>query len=142
MDNWIRWAGRPPITAPGGSLPVIDPPVPERIALRPTPEEFANPTVAGSLWRSGPKSLFGDRRARSVGDILTVVIEIEDEAEISNETTRARSGFRRGQRHRGLWAATDRRRDPARCKHAGPRRQRRGGRRSLRARVRSAARKT
>ena len=82
----------PPITAPGGSLPAIDPPVPERIALRPTPEEFANPTVAGSLWRSGPKSLFGDRRARSVGDILTVVIEIEDEAEISNETTRARSG--------------------------------------------------
>lgn len=82
----------PPITAPGAALPIIDPPVPERIALRPTPGEFADPTVAGSLWRSGPKSLFGDRRARSVGDILTVVIEIEDTAEISNVTTRARSG--------------------------------------------------
>ena len=82
----------PPITAPGAALPVIDPPVPERIALRPPPEEFADPRLAGSLWRSGPKSLFGDRRARSVGDILTVVIEIEDEAEISNVTTRARSG--------------------------------------------------
>lgn len=82
----------PPITAPGASLPVIDPPAPERIALRPTPEEYSNPTLAGSLWRSGPKSLFGDRRARSVGDILTVVIEIEDTAEISNVTKRARSG--------------------------------------------------
>ena len=82
----------PPITAPGAALPVIDPPVPERIALRPTPEEHADPMVAGSLWRSGPKSLFGDRRARSVGDILTVVIEIEDEAKISNVTKRARSG--------------------------------------------------
>jgi len=25
----------------------------------------------GSLWNSGPTSLFGDRRARSLGDILT-----------------------------------------------------------------------
>ncbi|NWG92702.1 MAG: flagellar basal body L-ring protein FlgH, partial [Parvularculaceae bacterium] len=29
--------------------------------------------TAGSLWRSGPQSLFGDRRARKVGDIVTVL---------------------------------------------------------------------
>ena len=33
------------------------------------------------LWRSGPESLFGDRRARTKGDIVTVLIEIDEEAE-------------------------------------------------------------
>ncbi|QPH53091.1 flagellar basal body L-ring protein FlgH [Pontivivens ytuae] len=52
----------------------------------------AEPTYSGaSLWRSGPSSLFGDRRARTLGDILTVVIEIDEEAEISNATDRSRS---------------------------------------------------
>lgn len=46
----------------------------------------------GSLWSSDPKSLFGDRRAKKVGDILTVVIEIDDEAQLSNTTSRQRSG--------------------------------------------------
>ncbi|MEM7212467.1 MAG: flagellar basal body L-ring protein FlgH [Pseudomonadota bacterium] len=82
----------PPITAPGAAQPIIDPPVPERIALRPAQREQTDTRMSGSLWRSGPKSLFGDRRARSVGDILTVTIEIEDTAEISNTTTRGRSG--------------------------------------------------
>ncbi|PHR57713.1 MAG: flagellar basal body L-ring protein [Robiginitomaculum sp.] len=44
-----------------------------------------------SLWSSSPKSLFGDRRASQLGDILTVVIEIDEEAELQNSvsTTRA-----------------------------------------------------
>ena len=46
----------------------------------------------GSLWRSGPESLFGDRRARKIGDILTVVVEIDDNAEIKNRTERKKSG--------------------------------------------------
>lgn len=44
-----------------------------------------------SLWRSGPASLFGDRRARNLGDIVTVVIEIDDKAEIRNSSERNRS---------------------------------------------------
>ncbi len=48
--------------------------------------------TTGSLWQSGPSSLFGDRRARRRGDILTVVVQIDDEGEISNTTNRARSG--------------------------------------------------
>jgi flagellar L-ring protein precursor FlgH len=36
--------------------------------------------------------LLGDRRAIQQGDILTVVIEIDEEAEISNATDRSRSG--------------------------------------------------
>ena len=51
------------------------------------------PTYAdGSLWHSGPSSLFGDRRAAIMGDILTVVIDIADEASISNSSQRGRSG--------------------------------------------------
>ncbi|EDM73068.1 flagellar L-ring protein precursor [Roseobacter sp. AzwK-3b] len=45
-----------------------------------------------SLWRAGRTSLLGDRRALQKGDILTVRIEIDEEAEISNSTSRSRSG--------------------------------------------------
>lgn len=45
-----------------------------------------------SLWSAGQRSLLGDRRASRQGDIMTVVIEINDSAEISNTTARGRSG--------------------------------------------------
>jgi flagellar L-ring protein FlgH len=45
-----------------------------------------------SLWSGGRSSLLGDRRAEKKGDILTVVIEIDEKAEISNDTSRTRSG--------------------------------------------------
>ena len=45
-----------------------------------------------SLWSGSPQSLLGDRRAVQRGDILTVVIEIDDKAEISNTSGRSRSG--------------------------------------------------
>lgn len=82
----------PPMTAPGAQAPVIEPPLPQRVALAPPPPPPSTVRQSGSLWQSGPKSLFGDRRARNLGDILTVMIEIEDTAEISNTTSRSRSG--------------------------------------------------
>ena len=48
------------------------------------------PANYASLWHSGPESLFGDRRARNIGDILTVNIEINDSAQVDNRTERAR----------------------------------------------------
>ncbi len=45
-----------------------------------------------SLWSRSQSSLLGDRRAMSRGDILTVVIEIDEKAEISNSTERSREG--------------------------------------------------
>ena len=45
-----------------------------------------------SLWDGGRQSLLGDRRATNRGDIMTVVIEIDEKAEISNSTDRSRSG--------------------------------------------------
>ena len=47
---------------------------------------------SSSLWSGERQSLLGDRRAMKKGDILTVVIEIDEEAEISNDTARSRSG--------------------------------------------------
>ncbi len=45
-----------------------------------------------SLWSRDRASLLGDHRAQQAGDILTVVIEINDKAEISNTSKRGRSG--------------------------------------------------
>ena len=51
-----------------------------------------NSSVTPSLWTGERGSLLGDRRAIQRGDILTVVIEIDDSASISNSTDRSRSG--------------------------------------------------
>ncbi len=60
---------------------------------------YANPTVEmaslsasdqSSLWTAGEAALLGDRRAARRGDILTVVIEIDDQAQFDNESARAR----------------------------------------------------
>ena len=50
------------------------------------------PVDRSSLWSGGQQSLLGDHRASRKGDILTVVIEIDEKAEISNDTERSRSG--------------------------------------------------
>lgn len=62
------------------------------------PEDLPPATVTdgSSLWTGGTQSLFGDRRAASRGDILTVVIEIDDSASISNSTGRSRNGEQSG----------------------------------------------
>ena len=58
----------------------------------PLDAEADTPTDEASLWTAGRSSLFGDRRAGRRGDIMTVVIEIDEKAEISNSSGRSRSG--------------------------------------------------
>ena len=50
------------------------------------------PGAEYSLWTDGPDSLYADPRAARAGDILTVVIEIDEKAEISNRTGQSRQG--------------------------------------------------
>jgi flagellar L-ring protein precursor FlgH len=59
----------------------------------PTPAPVAYEAGApNSLWRSGSRSFFNDQRASTIGDILTVSIEIDDSAQVSNSSDRSRSG--------------------------------------------------
>ncbi|SDY44423.1 flagellar L-ring protein precursor FlgH [Jannaschia faecimaris] len=51
-----------------------------------------DPLRAASLWTGGRQSLLGDQRAGQRGDIMTVVVEIDERAEIDNATNRSRSG--------------------------------------------------
>lgn len=61
----------------------------------PMPEElpFVAPqrAEASSLWGSNTRSFFGDNRAKEVGDILTVVIDIDDRAQLKNDSERSRA---------------------------------------------------
>jgi flagellar L-ring protein precursor FlgH len=57
----------------------------------PAPKEGADKRHANSLWSPGSRAFFKDQRASDIGDILTVVININDNAQLSNETTRSRN---------------------------------------------------
>ena len=75
-------------TNPANVTPNEDMP---NVTMFETPPEVLWLDDTPSLWRETKVSLFGDQRAQSVGDILTVVIEINDSAEFSNATNATRS---------------------------------------------------
>ena len=82
--------GRPPELTPIAATP-------DRVAMvtYAIPQEIDRsprfPGADASLWSRDRGSLLGDRRAMQQGDILTVVIEIDEGAEISNSGGRSRS---------------------------------------------------
>lgn len=86
--NAARRAMAPPQLQPVGTPAALtggdqqSMPRPEPVAY-----ESARPN---SLWRSGSRSFFNDQRAARIGDILTVEIEIDDSAELSNSSNRSR----------------------------------------------------
>jgi len=89
-SSWdrLRWMGdQPPLssienpTTKPGYKPVQMP--------MPTPQPAVyNPN---SLWRNGSRAFFKDQRAQQVGDILTVAVNINDQANFEDETQRSRS---------------------------------------------------
>lgn len=57
----------------------------------PMPAAYEKPTNANSLWRPGSRAFFKDQRARRMGDIVTIVIDIDDRARLDNTTERRRA---------------------------------------------------
>ncbi len=56
------------------------------------PRAQSVPAEANSLWRSGSRAFFKDQRAAQVGDIVTVLVNITDNAAFQNQTTASRTG--------------------------------------------------
>lgn len=81
-------AGEPqlsPISNPDTIIGAIPP-------SAPTPAVIVEPQAANSLWRANARSFFKDQRASTIGDILTVDINITDTASLSNTTSTSRTG--------------------------------------------------
>ncbi len=81
--------GRPPDMSPITN-PVQDPNWRPVSMPMPRPEQV--PTEVNSLWRSGSRAFFKDQRAAGVGDILTVLVNISDTANLANATGATRTG--------------------------------------------------
>lgn len=81
--------GKPPSLTPNTESP-------EHVAMLwpglPMHSQSQRVVDRSSLWSGGQQSLLGDQRAIKKGDIMTVVIELDEKAEISNDTNRSRSG--------------------------------------------------
>ena len=56
----------------------------------PMPNPQDPPLANNSLWRPGSRTFLRDQRAATVGDSVTVLVAIADEAELENRTIRSR----------------------------------------------------
>jgi flagellar L-ring protein precursor FlgH len=81
--------GRAPALAPMDS-PTADPRWRNVTMPMPSPQE--PPTAANSLWRPGSRTFLRDQRAAAPGDLVTVLVSIQDEAQLQNRTERERTG--------------------------------------------------
>jgi flagellar L-ring protein precursor FlgH len=61
------------------------------VALPMPPQEAQN-SQANSLWQASRQTFFKDQRAHKIGDILTIMIDINDTADLKNKTERTREG--------------------------------------------------
>jgi len=61
-----------------------------RPVTMPMPNPGDPPLQNNSLWRQGSRTFLRDQRAAAVGDLVTVLVSIQDEADIANSTNRNR----------------------------------------------------
>lgn len=77
---------REPVLTPVGTGIAQNPPI-----VQPAPyQEVEAPRHVNSLWTGRNADFFRDTRALNVGDIVTVKIQIDDKAELDNNTKRSR----------------------------------------------------
>ena len=61
-----------------------------RPVTMPMPNPGEPPLQNNSLWRQGSRTFLRDQRAASVGDLVTILVSIDDEADLANSTNRNR----------------------------------------------------
>ena len=81
--------GGPPHLSPVGDPTKAPDYHPVSLPMPPPPPPYAS---ANSLWRPGGREFFKDQRAHAVGDVLTVLINVNDVANEMNSTTVTRNG--------------------------------------------------
>ena len=84
----VKEAVMGPQLAPVGYPAALIPQHQQLVSVREPPAQAAS---ANSLWRTGARAFFNDQRAGRVGDILTVSIDIDDSAKVTNATTTSRT---------------------------------------------------
>ena len=87
MGDRLDHLGKPPSMSPMEN-PQEDPTY--RSVSLPMPVQPPPQPQTASLWQSGARAFFKDQRASKVGDIMTVVINIDESAKLKNTTTRTR----------------------------------------------------
>ena len=80
--------GRPPAMTPS-SDPTKDPQW--RPMTLPMPAREPAPTEPNALWRSGSRAFLKDQRASRVGDVITVLVNMNDAATLNNVTSTTRA---------------------------------------------------
>jgi flagellar L-ring protein precursor FlgH len=86
LDRLASLGEQPPLTAIEN--PTTQPGYKPVHMPMPTPQPASY--SPNSLWRNGSRAFFKDQRAHQVGDILTVTVNLNDKANIANETQRSR----------------------------------------------------
>ena len=89
-DTFDHFQKPPNFSGPGGGLDI---PAPRSTAAAIAAADVPPlpPAMRGSLWRQGSKTFFRDQRARGVGDLLTVAVNLQEQAEFTNQTDLSRN---------------------------------------------------
>ena len=89
-DTWDHFQKPPNFSSPG-TMGQIPPPAADAQTIAAADVPPLPPASQGSLWRPGSKTFFRDPRARSTGDLLTVTVNLQEQAEFANQTTLSRN---------------------------------------------------
>ncbi len=82
---------KPPNVSSPGTVNQIPPPHQDAATIAAADVPPLPPAMRGSLWQQGSKTFFRDPRARGVGDLLTVAVNLQEQAEFVNDTTLSRT---------------------------------------------------
>lgn len=82
---------KPPDFSSPGKVNEIPPTATNEPTIRANAGPDLDPAMRGSLWLQGSRQFFRDPRARNVGDLVTVAVNLQNQAEFANQTALTRS---------------------------------------------------